>query len=131
MANADTSELDKEEHAQTIRMFGENILNQPSTLRCKWEYYKNEDHGTIFLPASYQAMKYIFHGIRLPVKKIPEHPKLIEASYSNVSDSIGFKIIPNQQTILNLISYCKQMDQPESGQYLINYLNQLYPKNKK
>ncbi len=75
-------------------------------------------------------MKYIFHGICLPVKKIPENPQLIQTAYKNVSDSIGFELVPNQQTIKNMINYCEQMDQLNSRDYLMRYLYELYPETK-
>ncbi len=129
LANHNNSEKDKFEHTLSIEEFGKNILKKQKTLRFKWEYFENEDHGTVSLPASYAAMKYIFKGICLPVKQIPENTNLITEHFNSLSDSIGFNIRPSQQLIANMISYCKQVDKAKSAEELLQYMIQLYPKN--
>ncbi len=88
-------------------------------LRARWHYFANEDHGTIVAPATYQAFKYIFEGYCLPVKKIPDHPQLVEESFHSFSDKIGFHFKPSTKLLKELADYCLSCNKPESAESLL------------
>ncbi len=129
IANDEGSDTDKFEHTITIKNFAEKILDKQNKLRYKWNFFEEEDHGTISLPASYDAMKYIFEGICIPVKKIPGNPDLLKEHFRIVSENIGFKLSPSPQLIQNMIKYCKQVDELHSAEKLLKYMQELYPNN--
>ena len=106
MAGYDNSKPDKLEHSVTIEKFCKEMVSQPANnLRVSWGYFENEDHGTIFLPATYAAFKFLYKNICLPVKEVPDNPELIEEHYKQVSEDLGHKVIPDQQILDNICNY--------------------------
>lgn len=108
MAYNEEKETDRYHHSQAIEDFTKIVLkNLPKNgLRYQFAYYENEDHGTIFLPASYNAIRDLYNGLRLPVKQLPEHPELIEQHYKMVSESLHFNIQPPEKLIDQIAGYC-------------------------
>lgn len=129
MANPGDEEKDRFEHSKTIRLFCTQILSKPSQngLRKKWEYFEKEDHGTLFLPASYNALKFIYDGCRLPVKEIPAKPDLISKHYAKVSQNLNHRVIPSQLMTNNIGNYCISMHQLEGAKKVLEYNLNNYP----
>lgn len=129
MANPGEGGNDRLLHSEAIQLFCKQILSKPSKngLRKKWEYFEKEDHGTIFLPASYNALKFIYHGCRLPVKEIPENPDLISKYYLQVSQNLNHQIIPGELMINNIGNYCISMHQFMAAKKVLEYNLNNYP----
>lgn len=119
-ARSDEKEADKQLHSETIREFCTRFVktNPERKFTANWEYFDQEDHGTIVLPASYSAMKNMFRGIRLPVKQIPENPSLIEKQYEVLSRQLNFTFIPEEPLTEALARYCEQTGNNESAKQL-------------
>lgn len=130
MANYDKSKSDKLEHSLTIERFCKEFLSKSHTLRCKWEYFTNEDHGTISLPATYNGLKYFFNGLCLPIKKIPATPSLVTTYYNQVSDSIKFQLLPPETLVAQLANFCIKVNQNQSAKKLLELNIKNYPNSK-
>ncbi len=129
MAYNDTTRKDKLEHSQTIHAFYENILSKTPTkgLRYHFEYFKNENHGTIFLPATYNGMRYIYKGMCLPIKQIPNNPELIKEYYNRLSDSLQYTILPTEKIVNEIAEYCTQRKSLQSSLILYQLNINNYP----
>lgn len=54
---------DKSEFTQSIRAnlnFHDILLKNSNKLDFKWEYFKNEDHGAITVPAQYNGLRFVY-----------------------------------------------------------------------
>lgn len=122
-------EADRLQHSQTIQDFHDNILNTQTGngLQYKFEYFEKEDHGTIFLPATYNSVRYIFDGICLPVKEIPDKPELIEEHYQRLSDRLNFPFLPPEHLVDKIANYCMLREQYDSARYLLEKNIENYP----
>ncbi len=116
-------------HTNSIRQFCEEVLpsHPENGLRSAWKYYPEEDHGTVSLPAITDGLRLIFDGICLPVKQIPFNPGLVEKHYQQVSEQIGYALIPSEPLIDNIGKYCLSMGQEDAARQLFQYNLKNYP----
>ncbi|WP_128331055.1 alpha/beta hydrolase [Apibacter sp. HY039] len=124
IAKAKDEGKDKSEHSESIQMFCDEVIDslyKSNGLRSKWKYYAEEDHGTVILPGMYDALKFNFQGITLPVKKIPENPELIKITYDHLSEQLGYKFIPSETLINNLAEYALSVKEFEGAQKILDY----------
>lgn len=133
MAYNQTKEKDRYRHSQSILAYKNEVLEAFANrgLRYHFEYLSKENHGTIFLPASYNSVRYIYDGICLPVKEIPIRPALLMEHYRQVSDSICFKIEPPEGLVKKIADYCVLREELASAEKLLllniyNYPNSAY-----
>jgi predicted alpha/beta superfamily hydrolase len=121
LAHEKASEGDRFRHAQSIQEFCLKHLGETAGngLRAKWEYFANEDHGTICFPASFQAMKFLFEGICLPVKQVPYQPQLVADTFESLSQKLGFRFIPGEKQLDDLAAYCLSVEQNKSAEILL------------
>ncbi len=131
MAFNQEQQKDRFRHSQSILEYKEGILGafKERGLRYKFEYFSNEDHGTIFLPACYNALRYIYQGICLPVKEIPGNPDILTKHYNSVSDSLHFKLVPSEKLVKGIADYCLLRQEIESAEKLLQLNIQNYPKS--
>nr|WP_321453037.1 alpha/beta hydrolase-fold protein [uncultured Carboxylicivirga sp.] len=117
-------------HVKAIKKFNQLYLNDKSNgLTGKVQQFTQDDHGTIFLPASYRAHQFVFEGYCVPVKKVPNHPELVNTYYKQLSDKLCFTFHPKELWLINLSKYCLSVDQPESAVQLINNNLKQYPQS--
>lgn len=129
MAKKETKAND--EHSDAIRLFCTDLLDTSArnNLRSKWKYYPEEDHGTVNMPGMYDAFKFIFKGITLPVKKIPQDPNLIEKYYKQLSEQLNFEFLPSETLINNLAEYSLSIGEMKAASKIIDYNLKNYPGN--
>lgn len=122
-------EKDRFEHTQSILMYRDNILghNTNNGLRYQSEYYENEDHGTIFLPAAYNGLRFVYDGICLPVKQIPDSPNLVNQHYKKLSEQLQFKVVPPEKLVDKIAAYCIQRERYDSAEQLLKMNRDNYP----
>nr|WP_319401895.1 alpha/beta hydrolase-fold protein [uncultured Carboxylicivirga sp.] len=117
-------------HAKAIQGFSELYLCKNSNgLASKGQQFKQDDHGTIFLPASYRAHQYVFEGYCVPVKKVPNHPELVNTYFQRLSNKLGYTFYPRERWGVEISKYCLSINQPESALQLINNNLIQYPKS--
>ena len=129
MAYNQTKEKDRFQHSQSILTYKNNILEAfaGNDLRYRFDYLSKEDHGTIFLPATYDALRYIYDGICLPIKEIPTRPDLLMEHYLQVSDSIRFQIKPPEKLVKETADYCLLRGEFQSAEKLLLLNVKNYP----
>ncbi|WP_335967076.1 alpha/beta hydrolase-fold protein [Galbibacter sp. PAP.153] len=123
---------DRLEHGKTIRKFCETILSESpeNHLISNWKYYPEYDHGNIPIPATLDALKFLFDGIQLPVKEVPQNPELVQQTYKALSKKLDFEFIPEESLLYQLIQYTKSTGQSESSKKLLKDALQMYPESK-
>jgi len=122
-------EKDRFEHTQSILLYRDNILERRTGngLRYKSEYYVSEDHGTIFLPAAYNAIRFLYDGICLPVKQVPDSPDLVHQHYKKVSKQLRYEILPSERLVDKVAAYCIQVESYDSARQLLEMNVENYP----
>lgn len=130
-ANNDTTEEDRLEHSKTIDLFYKNILQKQSEngLRYVFKFFEEEDHGTIFLPATYCAMKFIYEGYCLPVKKVAFNTDIIEKQSKKVSENIGYSLIYEEHILDNIGKYSMLVGELSGAREIFEINQQNYPQS--
>lgn len=107
LAHTNTTPNHLKAHTTALKDFHHNILKKlpDNGLRWHYQYFKDEDHGTIFLPSSYKALKYIFEDYCLPVKAIPLNPELIEEHITKTEANLQYTLAPEVYILNNIASY--------------------------
>lgn len=100
---------------------------QTNNLTAAWKYYATENHGTVIMPGIFYGLKTLFEGMELPVKEIPNNPKLIEEQYRKLSRKLHFNFIPDEILIENLAKYAISVDRKDSALELYEYNCKNYP----
>ncbi|MFT3738899.1 MAG: alpha/beta hydrolase-fold protein [Breznakibacter sp.] len=131
MAGDDFKAEDKLRHSQTIEEFCTRILPQDpeNGLRSHWKYYPDEDHGTIFLPATFDALRFIFKGITLPVKQVPNNVTLIDETYQKLSAQTGHQFVPEETLIEGIGRYALSINNVQGALELFKYNLANYPQS--
>lgn len=89
--------------------------------------YEGEDHGSVPMKGNLDGLRYVFEGMRLNIKAIPDNPDLIKEQYAALSHSLGVKIEPSEPYLAAVISYMKRIDRPDLVTHLETYAKSLYP----
>lgn len=126
-------EQDRQKQGETIREFCTRFLSDCSSngLRARWDYLENEDHGTIWFPGSFQAMKFLFDGIRLNVKQVPAQPEKVEAQFRELSEKLQFRFVPEEDLLHELADYCVSVRRETSAVALLKLAQSYYPDSEK
>ncbi|WP_250625982.1 alpha/beta hydrolase-fold protein [Pinirhizobacter soli] len=80
------------------------------------KFYENERHGTVELNAEYDALRYIFRDFEFNVRLFDEHPDwdryaLLEAHYKQVSQRMGYTVLPSESMVNQLGYACMERHQ--------------------
>ncbi|MBP1614637.1 MAG: hypothetical protein H6Q13_2085 [Bacteroidetes bacterium] len=123
MAKNQDKPNDEQKHSATIRDFCTIVLpSAPNNkLNAAWKYYENEDHGTVIVPAIFDALRNLFQGIELPVKKIPETPDLIPEYYKKLSVRLGHSFVPDEVLVDNIGKYALSIGNIEGAIKIFEY----------
>lgn len=87
----------QKDHYSGIKAF-EALLNQSKFkgLSFKYQQFANEDHGTIPLVGNNYGLRYVFDGYRINLKAVPKDPELIERTYAQLSQNLGYEFKPSE-----------------------------------
>ncbi|WP_313375732.1 alpha/beta hydrolase-fold protein [Chishuiella sp.] len=123
------AQKDRLEHGNTIRKFCEELL--PTTqIYSSWKYYPDYNHGSVPIPASYDAMVALFKGIELPIRDISQKPELVQETYVNFSKKMNYTFLPEESLLLEVIKYTKRINQEENTSKILDYSLKIYPDSK-
>ena len=79
------------------RKFADLLGNlQPKGLRHRYQYYPNEDHGTIPIPAVYDGLRFLFDGHLVPVRPAIAKPEMVTQQFEKLSKQLGFRFQPSE-----------------------------------
>lgn len=120
-----------EEHHNAILKFNKqlNALNQDSVLNYTYSFYAGEGHGSVVVPAEYDALRYIFDGYQLPVKQLMKQPELLDGHFEGVSEKLGYKVIPDEKMIDALAKVCERQELFEQTEELLRRNTVYYPES--
>ncbi|MFV0607092.1 MAG: hypothetical protein ACK5NK_14770 [Niabella sp.] len=97
------------------------------TLQFQYQLYKSEDHGTISLPATFDALKFIFDGYWTDFKKTAISETYIPDSYNNFSEKINFRFQPSEPMLDFTLNYFKKQHKEVLAKYILLQYQKLYP----
>ncbi|MBC9909937.1 alpha/beta hydrolase [Chitinophaga varians] len=119
------------DHPMAIRAFSQQLQRrQPQGLRWQFHYYPEDDHGTVPLPAAFDALKFIFSGHQVHVKQAVQDPSLITKHYAELSARLGFTFKPTERYLDWLGSYCLRIGRTDQAAAIFRMAADLYPQSK-
>jgi predicted alpha/beta superfamily hydrolase len=93
------------EYTASVEKFAQIIQTAaPDGLTLKYEYMKDEDHGSIPHLSMYHGFEAIYEGWKMPDGKYKEGLASIDAHYKSLSDKFGYEI-KTPEYIINLLGY--------------------------
>ncbi len=97
-----------------------------SGLRFGYKYYDNDDHGSVPLITTYDALRFIFDGYRLDLGRVLSTPALLTAHYEAVSAKLGAPFTPSE-AILNQLGQIALSQDTTKGITFFEIGTRLYP----
>jgi predicted alpha/beta superfamily hydrolase len=90
------------EHFESIKEFATLLeTRNHSGLRWKYEYFPDDDHGSVPFISEYDGLRFIFADYRIR-NDFFHHPELITAQYQKMYEETGVKFKPPESLINNL-----------------------------
>lgn len=100
---------------------------KPAGLKYKYQYYPDDDHGTVPVPASYDALKFIFGQHRIHVKQAVKDPSLVTKSFERLSKDLHHQFRPSENWLDWMGSYCLKIGRPDKASDFFRMAAELYP----
>jgi predicted alpha/beta superfamily hydrolase len=90
------------DHFESIKEFATLLeTRNHSGLRWKYEYFPDDDHGSVPFISEYDGLRFIFADYRIR-NEVFHHPELITAQYQKLYEETGVKFKPDESVINNL-----------------------------
>jgi len=116
-AGASDSKDALDSHYVGIQKFNQYLNQQPfKHFSYKYAQYEGEDHGSVPLKGNLDGLRYIFSGMQVNIKAIPENPNLVKEQYAQFSQNFGYDIQPSEAYLEAVLNYLKRSDHPEAVQ---------------
>lgn len=107
-----------------------------SGLTVGWDYYKDDDHGSVPLITEYDALRFLFSWYRLeglndffpPDSELSAEDLIAHLSshYEKVSERFGYQVLPPESTV-NSLGYNFMQSKPEFAHALFDLNLRNYP----
>ena len=102
-----------------------------SNLHFKSQFYAEETHGTVVIPALHDALKYVFRGYFVNPKKKSFTTNDLETSVKQVSYNLGVSFSPQASFIEAVARYCSTfLNDPDKATDFYKLGLRYYPENK-
>ena len=88
-------------HQQPAQLVSKNKSNG---LRFSWQYYGDDDHGSVPLISEYHGLRFIFDGYRMTEEKALAGIESLVNHYKSVSEMMGYTILP-PEGLVNMVGY--------------------------
>lgn len=120
-----------EEHHNGLVALNKKLedLKENANYLWKYEYYDKEDHGSVVIPAEYDAFRFVFEGYQMPVKEVLKNPKLLDGHYQGISKKLGYTVLPNEALIDQLAKVCIRQESYKQAAQLYLKNTKLYPQS--
>ena len=90
------------DHFESIKEFATLLeTRNHSGIRWKYEYFPDDDHGSVPFISEYDGLRFIFTDYRIR-NDVFFHPELITKQYQKLSEETGVKFKPPESLINNL-----------------------------
>ncbi|MFT4030841.1 MAG: alpha/beta hydrolase-fold protein [Siphonobacter sp.] len=118
------------EHTRAIGKLAELLrTSAPEKLRWHFQYFADEDHGSVPLASGLYGLKFIFEGYQSQVKELALKPALYTASYQKLADQLGFAILPAEYLTDWIGQYCLKEKKLDSALFFFELNHQNYPQS--
>ncbi len=126
--NAEARNVKDDEHEIAIGKF-KNLLEQQKlkNLSWKYEFYQNDDHGTVPLPGNNDGLRFIFKSNKWNFREALKDPALINQHYQAFSKDLDHTFKPTELFFKKIINIAKERGTPESVKALERLEKQYYP----
>lgn len=116
------------EHEHAIHDFV-HILDGSTTKSLRWghEFYPNDDHGNISLPATYYGLKFVFEGYQQEVKLMFDDPEKLLNHYKLYSEKVAYEFLPAEWMLDWMATYCLKNNKPESAKIFAEMNLKIHP----
>ena len=116
-------------HYNGIQKLDMYLQEKPfKNLSYQYAQYAGEDHGSVPLKGNLDGLRYVFDGIQVNMKAIPENPNLVKEQYAKLSQNLGFEIQPSEPYLETVLNYLKRSDDKKVAEQFQDYIISIYPK---
>lgn len=115
-------------HLEKIEKF-HSLLKETSNLKLRWafNFFKNEDHGTVSLPAEFKGLRFIFENYQAPIKSVAQNPEILASQFKTLSKKIGTQMKPSEARVDWIANYCIKKKLKKSAIKLLKMNVKWYP----
>ncbi|QJD94768.1 hypothetical protein HH214_02190 [Mucilaginibacter robiniae] len=136
-ANMDTTQVRKDTTSNTAHIRSIMVLNDVlksnlgNGLNYSYSYYKNDNHNSVPLIATYDALRFLFKSYALSANQSAElyNPAskanvstLLAARYQELSNQFGYQVLP-PEGMVNELAYYHLQNGGDSNAYALFALN--------
>jgi predicted alpha/beta superfamily hydrolase len=91
------------DHFESIREFATLLeTRNHSGIRWKYEYFPDDDHGSVPFISEYDGLRFIFSDYRIKYQEVFRHPELIGSQFQKLYNETGVRFKPPESVINNL-----------------------------
>jgi predicted alpha/beta superfamily hydrolase len=88
------------EHIRAIKSFAALAeKNKNNGLRFSWQYFNDDDHGSVPLIAEYHGLRFLFDGYRMDQAKATAGVDSLTKHFQMVSEMMGYSILPPENLV--------------------------------
>ncbi|QDO94454.1 alpha/beta hydrolase [Formosa sediminum] len=102
-------------------------LQDRANFRWDFKFYDNEDHGSVVIPAEFDAYRFLFKGYQMPVKTLMKQPELLAAHFTQISERLGYQVVPDEALIDEMANVCMRQDLYAQAEALLLKNSENYP----
>jgi predicted alpha/beta superfamily hydrolase len=128
------------DHIRSILSFIDKLENEEdSPLEFGWEYYEDDDHGSVPLITEYDALRFLFPWYRLEglndffqedAEDDPEKLlRALEEHYDKVSERFGYQVPPSEPDVNSLAYAFMRANKPAMARAMFELNIQNYPES--
>ena len=92
-------------------------------------FYENEDHGTIPVPATWDALKWFYKDYNFEVKSLLTDGNALKKHYESLSTKAGYAILPDITFIVSIDKFLMDRGKMIERKDFLNYVKSIYPNN--
>jgi predicted alpha/beta superfamily hydrolase len=98
-----TGDTNVNDHFESIKEFATLLeTRNHSGLRWKYEYFPDDDHGSVPFISEYDGLRFIFSDYRIKFQEAFHHPELISSQFQKLYEQTGVRFKPPEGLINNL-----------------------------
>ena len=107
LAKADDSGSGEDHHRAIVDFHGTLEQLGPETkLQWKYGFYSGEDHGSVVVPAVFDALRFVFQGYQMPVKRAMKDPSVLQGHFDAISHRLGYRVKADERLIDDMARVC-------------------------